>query len=513
MASFCASGNPPPTAAANTASDTFLNRKKKEIVEKSMALFQKNLDRCLDQCSDSVVAPGGGKGAPKQQPRVLGKRARSPEEPTDTTTTTATITPHPIKTTRKKRIKPSPPGPQFACPFCKHNPAKYRTVKTCCGPGWEDVHRVKEHVYRNHSSKNFCSRCLEYFDNEEKLKAHQRLEIPCKLEKNKTLDAITDSQEKQLRTRAKPGSSEEDKWREMYKIIFPKTTNPPSPYYDPVEDSVAVRAGTKQKSMFQSVEDCKEYLRVELPKVVKPMIARYVELLFQDFQEKVNQKTMEIVRDVETKMLRTFQFQEEQQQQNFQQEPLAPTPDSLVDHGQYQVYGGGGGVEETGTKIDQLFEGLRGDPTYVDMCGSLQYNVEDLMAERGFLVISFGWSCSFARILFSLSYYLMPRFSRSFFPRPFLFLVGHGFRHQLFSSHSFMHLYLEFCHDYLVFAIRVILPCLFSLLFSCLFSPDISASCKHDSINFWVIPNVSSNQHNFALHLFHFEFQFQLSTI
>ncbi|KAK3990439.1 hypothetical protein QBC44DRAFT_239201 [Cladorrhinum sp. PSN332] len=372
MASFCASGNPPPAANTASSSDTFLNRKKKEIVDKSMALFQKNLDRCLDQCSDSVAAPGGGGGAGGK--RVLGKRARSPEETDDKASATATATPHPVKATRKKRIKPSPTGPQFACPFCKHNPAKYRTVKTCCGPGWEDVHRVKEHVYRNHSSKNYCSRCLEYFDNEERLKAHQRSEVPCKLEKNKTLDAITDGQEKQLRTRAKAGSSEEDKWREMYRIIFPKT-NPnamPSPYYDAVEDSVGVRGG-QQKSRFQSVEDCKEYLRTELPKVVKPMIARYVELLFQDFQEKVNQKTMEIVRDVETKMLRTFQFQEEQALHG---PGGVTTPDSLVDH-QSELYGDGA----TGAEMDQLFDGLRADPTYVDMCGTLHYNVEDLMAE------------------------------------------------------------------------------------------------------------------------------------
>lgn len=32
---------------------------------------------------------------------------------------------------------------KFACPYMKHDPAKYENQRTCCGPGWDDVHRVK----------------------------------------------------------------------------------------------------------------------------------------------------------------------------------------------------------------------------------------------------------------------------------------------------------------------------------------------------------------------------------
>jgi hypothetical protein len=42
-----------------------------------------------------------------------------------------------------KKGKEGGGGKKFACPFCKHDPGKYRSVKTCCGPGWDDVHRVK----------------------------------------------------------------------------------------------------------------------------------------------------------------------------------------------------------------------------------------------------------------------------------------------------------------------------------------------------------------------------------
>lgn len=32
---------------------------------------------------------------------------------------------------------------RFACPYYKNNPAKFRQKRTCCGPGWPTVHRVK----------------------------------------------------------------------------------------------------------------------------------------------------------------------------------------------------------------------------------------------------------------------------------------------------------------------------------------------------------------------------------
>lgn len=34
-------------------------------------------------------------------------------------------------------------GPRFACPFYKHDPSRYRNRRTCPGPGWPTVHRMK----------------------------------------------------------------------------------------------------------------------------------------------------------------------------------------------------------------------------------------------------------------------------------------------------------------------------------------------------------------------------------
>lgn len=98
-----------------------------------MALFQQNLDRCLD---NNVSAPDGG-GCKRQA-----KRARDDEE-SSVNVGVVVEEGAGVKGGRKKRVKCESGERMFACPFCKHDPVKYRNVKTCCGPGWVDVHRVK----------------------------------------------------------------------------------------------------------------------------------------------------------------------------------------------------------------------------------------------------------------------------------------------------------------------------------------------------------------------------------
>jgi hypothetical protein len=43
---------------------------------------------------------------------------------------------------KRKKTEHETPG-QFACPFFKHDPTKYREVKPCGSTSWPDVHRVK----------------------------------------------------------------------------------------------------------------------------------------------------------------------------------------------------------------------------------------------------------------------------------------------------------------------------------------------------------------------------------
>jgi hypothetical protein len=47
---------------------------------------------------------------------------------------------------RVKRVRGSltdTTAPLFACPYFKSNPQRYQRCRTCCGPGWSTVHRLK----------------------------------------------------------------------------------------------------------------------------------------------------------------------------------------------------------------------------------------------------------------------------------------------------------------------------------------------------------------------------------
>ncbi|KAM0349754.1 hypothetical protein ACHAPU_003585 [Fusarium lateritium] len=141
----------------------------------------------------------------------------------------------------KKRSKKASSSPRFACPFYNHDPERYETSRSCCGPGWESVHRVKEHIFRSHKlPEHQCRRCFKDFKGEEALSRHSRSAVACKVQtRNSRLEGIDASQEKLLHARAKKSNTgpdqkkiEEERWSEVYRIIFPNEGHMPSPYYN-----------------------------------------------------------------------------------------------------------------------------------------------------------------------------------------------------------------------------------------------------------------------------------------
>ena len=91
----------------------------------------------------------------------------------------------------------------------------------------------REHLYRSHALPIFCPRCYEHFKDEAMLHDHQRATNPCTRRPEMTIEGFNKLQEKKLRSRKKPHSalSEEDKWKDMYRILFPgdNETCMPSP--------------------------------------------------------------------------------------------------------------------------------------------------------------------------------------------------------------------------------------------------------------------------------------------
>ncbi|WYZ43317.1 hypothetical protein EsH8_VI_001016 [Colletotrichum jinshuiense] len=197
-------------------------------------------------------------------------------------------------------------GAKLACPFFKHNPRKYKNQRPCCGPGWDHVHRIKEHIYRKHSLPKFsCPRCSQPFETQSDLQAHARSPDPCEVREPEVLDGITQDQEKRLRSRKKTSAkelTEAEKWAQVYGILFPdvKEREIPSPYYN-TEDASTNLGGYE------------DYLRRELPPLVRRRLEKEVERELSFVEEGMKQKVIDIARNLQLALFRGYQELENQE--------------------------------------------------------------------------------------------------------------------------------------------------------------------------------------------------------
>jgi hypothetical protein len=135
---------------------------------------------------------------------------------------------------------------RFACPFYKKDADRFARVKACHGPGWTQLHRLKEHIKRCHTpAKHTCSRCCETFETEELLYQHQRADMQCPVRNADAMDGIMNpDQALSLKSRKKHVSdmTEPEKWHDIYHALFPLDDEDsyPSPYYD-TETTVSSR--------------------------------------------------------------------------------------------------------------------------------------------------------------------------------------------------------------------------------------------------------------------------------
>ncbi|KAH6950552.1 hypothetical protein DER45DRAFT_578198 [Fusarium avenaceum] len=165
---------------------------------------------------------------------------------------------------KKRSVKASNSNsPLFACPFYKHDPERYEAARSCCGPGWSTVHRLKEHIFRSHKlPEHQCRRCLEVFEGEVALYDHSRSPDGCKVQTcNSQEEGIDAGQEKLLHARAKKRKNteshqkkvEEGRWNEVYRIIFPDEDQVPSPYYNHLQKLTVDEFGRKMVAEFDKL--------------------------------------------------------------------------------------------------------------------------------------------------------------------------------------------------------------------------------------------------------------------
>ncbi|OTA90164.1 hypothetical protein M434DRAFT_33805 [Hypoxylon sp. CO27-5] len=168
--------------------------------------------------------------------------------------------------TTKEALEPTAPTREerlFACPFHKRDPARYSTKawKACIGPGWK-ISRLKEHIYRKHCVEGYrCDRCLSIFKDGSDLHRHSRSDPPCvKRDFDAEPDKIDESQKAQIQKKPR-GISDEQKWNEIYRIIFKldSAAEIPSPYCDTIIGRVDKLADKKIDG--DSLADFEAYMK------------------------------------------------------------------------------------------------------------------------------------------------------------------------------------------------------------------------------------------------------------
>ncbi|KAH5305110.1 hypothetical protein HBI12_171720 [Parastagonospora nodorum] len=198
---------------------------------------------------------------------------------------------------------------RLACPYFKRKPLNYQPKRACSGPGWLTVHRLKEHLYREHAMSPHCRRCYTTFENETQLTDHSRSTDTCVVTNALPPEGFDKDQEKKLKNRSKMfrADSEEQKWQIVYVILFPDTapSELPSAYYDLNAES-ASDPPEDQSPKAPELKQFDAFMRRELPRKVRKALEVAMEKLFGPVEETLKNELETIVRDCHETLTRTF---------------------------------------------------------------------------------------------------------------------------------------------------------------------------------------------------------------
>ncbi|KAF5557516.1 hypothetical protein FMEXI_680 [Fusarium mexicanum] len=187
----------------------------------------------------------------------------------------------------------------LACPFFKRNPRKYGQPKwkSCAHPGYESMHRLKEHIQRRHSLPEYqCRRCRMDLETSEALEAHsQQLQActPCV----GAQDGLSQDQVRRMKSKKGAGKnkSTEDKWNGVYSIVFPYDQQIPSPYLDDTDRD-------KNAREFNLCHEFGRFLQRELP----PLVGRRLSMVGCPLPETIKYDIEQYVREMVPQLQGSF---------------------------------------------------------------------------------------------------------------------------------------------------------------------------------------------------------------
>ncbi|KAF4896493.1 hypothetical protein CGCF415_v011530 [Colletotrichum fructicola] len=193
---------------------------------------------------------------------------------------------------QRKRLKTASDSyskDRLACPFYRNSSGNHHKHRSCAGPGWSTVHRVKEHILRQHARPVYCMRCSTFFITETELNKHLTLPIPCPL-KISTSPPVGYNKEQERALRKRGRGPAEKQWKEIYKILFPLVSEEliPSPYY---ENNIE----EWEKRRRRDLDQMQTYLGLELPRKVWRRLEQTSFQLPQPLQRQIFRQVIQIV--------------------------------------------------------------------------------------------------------------------------------------------------------------------------------------------------------------------------
>ncbi|KAH7163798.1 hypothetical protein DER46DRAFT_311762 [Fusarium sp. MPI-SDFR-AT-0072] len=197
------------------------------------------------------------------------------------------------KSPKSRHVDNTSVTPRLACPYFKRNPRKYGqpSWKICAHPGFETIHRLKEHLYRNHSLPKYqCRRCGSDLKTSEALGTHSKQIQACDpCTSTQDQDRLNEDKLQQLRSKRGMGQnkSEAEKWTEVYKIVFPND-RVPSPYFEDTDQDKNTRG-------FNLCQEFSRFLEAELPPRIEKHLTTVEWPLPESIQQDIIQGTKRLV--------------------------------------------------------------------------------------------------------------------------------------------------------------------------------------------------------------------------
>lgn len=131
--------------------DQYIAAKRREAVERVMAVFQERLAKQLDtisyalesSCAYGAAHDSNDLGSESGSSRRPPARKRQLDDDDQSNSAPGGPGEDQDKGGNKRAKTDGEKGPHFACPYFKHDPKRYGCQRSCSGPGWSSIHRLK----------------------------------------------------------------------------------------------------------------------------------------------------------------------------------------------------------------------------------------------------------------------------------------------------------------------------------------------------------------------------------